>query len=266
MSKIMIFRNDDVRESLDDSLIAVTNIFTSNNIPITHAVEPANVSNKVVEWILKEKSKFPRLIEITQHGYDHKIKNKIIKGEFGGQRTYEEQYDDISKGKELMNKYFGDLWFEGINFPFGVYNPDTIKAVNNVGYKVLNSYNRSHWTRQLFYKFGHLLNKGYLFNKHISWNLDFYPGTNVFEIDANVSFIKKYHNEETSSDMFSLEELIQNISNYKNNKVISTLLHHRYHCNKEKLELIQKFIDKAEEQNFIFLSSEEVYKQFSSQK
>lgn len=259
----MIFRNDDVRDTLDSALLNVTRIFINHSIPITFAIEPANVSKEVVDWLLFQKRSFPKLIEITQHGYDHTIKNKVVKGEFGGQRSFGEQYEDILKGKELMNKYFGNEWFESINFPFGVYNPETLKAANKVGYKVFNSYNRSHWTHQLFYKFGHLLNKGFLFNKHVSWNLDYYPGINIFEIDANISFIRQYFDEETSSEMYSLNELIKKALDYKNKRVTSVLLHHRYHDNELKLNLIEEFINWAKEINYEFLSSKEVYEKFS---
>ena len=263
MAKYMIFRNDDVRQTLDDTLIELTDIFINNEIPLTLAVEPANITKEVVEWLLKIKKQYPNLIEIMQHGYEHKIKSGLKKGEFGGNRTYEEQYNEIKKGKEIMDAYFGNLWFHAINFPYGVYNPATIKAVNDVGYKVINSHYNSKPSRKIFYKVGHLLNKGYLFDKHISWNLDFYPNTNLFEIDANISFISKYIDEGTTCTMFTLEELIEKTKTYMHNKVISILFHHRYHNTKDKMNLIKDYIEWTKQQNFQYLTSEQVYNKFS---
>lgn len=85
MGNIFFFRNDDLRNKLDDSLIKITDLFIKYNIPITHSVEPANVSEEVVKWLVDVKKKYPDLIEIMQHGYEHKIKNNFKKGEFGGQ-------------------------------------------------------------------------------------------------------------------------------------------------------------------------------------
>ena len=198
---ILFFRNDDVRDTLDSSLVKITELFIQHNIPITHAVEPANISPGVIKWLIETKQKSPDLIEIMQHGYDHQIKNSQKKGEFGGQRTYSEQYHEISMGKELMNQYFSDLWFQAFNFPFAPYNAAAIKALNDCGFKVLNSHFNRKSSRQIFYFFGHLLNKGYWFDHHVSWNLNRYPNTNLFEIDMNISFIKKYLNDKTECEM-----------------------------------------------------------------
>ena len=86
---LVFFRNDDVRDSLDKSLIDLTSIFIGEDVPINHVVEPANVSPEVVAWIKEKKKEWPKLIEIGQHGFDHKLKavkkilGKIRKGEFG---------------------------------------------------------------------------------------------------------------------------------------------------------------------------------------
>lgn len=260
---ILFFRNDDVRGALDNSLVQITDLFIKHRIPITHAVEPANVTPEVVEWLLSVKQTNPDLIEIMQHGYDHSIKNKQQKGEFGGQRTYEEQYDDIKRGKELMNRYFGSQWFECFNFPYAPYNLAAIKAVNDVGFKVLNSHYNSGLSRQIFYFAGHLLHKGYLLNHHVSWNLKNYPGTSLFEVDMNVSFIKKYLNEQAGSIMLTLEELIERTREYVRQRTIGVLLHHRYHDAPEKIDLVDQYLDWCRTQPFEFKTIEAVYEKFS---
>ena len=77
---IFFFRNDDVRDNLDQSLIELTDIFIKNQIPITHAVEPANITQAVIDWLLEVKQSYPEIISIMQHGYDHTVKNKHKKG------------------------------------------------------------------------------------------------------------------------------------------------------------------------------------------
>ena len=87
MKTYVYFRNDDVN-SLDRELIEITDFFLSQDIPIIHAVEPANVNMDTIDWLNDVKDKKPELIEIMQHGYDHK-KRSI--GEFGGNRAYNDQ-------------------------------------------------------------------------------------------------------------------------------------------------------------------------------
>lgn len=263
MAGIMTFRNDDVRGTIDKELVEMVDIFTGNEVPLTLAVEPANLSQEVVDWLIEIKNKFPKYIELMQHGYDHTVKNTIRTGEFGGQRTYEEQFEEIKKGKQLMDNYFGDLWFHAFNYPFGEYNPAAMKAANDCGFKVVYSHFNARLSRRIFYKVGHILNKGYLFDKHISWNLDYYPGTNLFEIDANISFIKKYLDEETASEMFTLDELIQKTKMYLNYPIVSLLAHHRYHNSPEKMKTFQQYIDWTRQFNFEYMTSENIYKKFT---
>ena len=261
---IMFFRNDDVRSTLDNSLIAVTDLFIKHGIPITHAVEPANLTPEVIHWLLKIKESNPHIVEIMQHGYDHTIKNKQRKGEFGGQRSYQEQFADISAGKELMNKHFGDKWFECFNFPYAPYNPAAIQAVNDLGFKVFNSHCGIKFSRKLFYFVGHLLKKGYFLDHHVSWNLHKYPGTNLFELDMSFGFITKYLNEQTDSVIRSLDNMIETTHAYSKMKTIGVLLHHRYHDTNEKIKLVDDYLTWCKTQDFKFSTMENVYRIFKT--
>ena len=264
MRNILFFRNDDVRASLDDSLIKITNLFIDSGIPITHAVEPANITEEVAGWLKEVKDKYPGLIGIMQHGYDHKIKNKMKKGEFGGQRTYQEQFADINNGKELMNKWFGDKWFPAFNFPYAPYNPEAMKAVDDCGYLVINSHFNSKFNRKVFYLIGHSLNRGFLFNHHVSWNLNRYPGTKLFEIDMNLSFISKYFNEQYDCEMLSIDEMISETQKYMKYKTIGVLLHHRYHNTDQKIKLVEDYLKWCKtNSNFEYKSIEDIYHTFN---
>ena len=53
---VFYLRNDDIN-ILDEELINVSRRCTDENVPITHAVEPANVTDDAVAWLLKEKQK-----------------------------------------------------------------------------------------------------------------------------------------------------------------------------------------------------------------
>ena len=264
MKNIFFFRNDDVRNILDESLVELTMLFISHEIPITHAVEPANISKEVVKWLISVKKQFPSLIDIMQHGYDHTVKNKTRKGEFGGQRSYEEQFIEIKKGKEIMDDWFGDLWFPAFNFPYAPYNPEAIKAVNDCGFKVLNSHFNAGLSRRIFYKIGHALKKGYLLNHHVSWNLNYYPNTRLFEIDVNTGFIKKYYNELYDCEMLNLPELKNETYQYLKYKTVGVLLHHRYHNNEDKIKLVNEYLKWCKSNPYFeFWSLKNIYEKFS---
>ncbi|MCK4709714.1 MAG: DUF2334 domain-containing protein [Gammaproteobacteria bacterium] len=260
MSKEYFFRNDDIRDTLDESLVTIQDLFIERKVPMVHAVEPANVTTDVIAWLLEMQSKHPDLFSLMQHGYDHTIKNNEKKGEFGGQRGYEEQYQDIKKGKELMNKHFNECWFEAFNFPYAPYNSAAINALEKVGFKVLNSHYNAEWKRQVFYRIGHLLRKGMLFGRHVSWNLDYYPGTSMREISMNITFIKKYHNEQTDCDFFTYDELCKKIDTYIETPYpIGLLLHHRYHVTQDSIDLIARIFDYLEQRGVKPVSMEQIY-------
>lgn len=256
----LVFRNDDVRGCLDESLVQITELFLCRGLPITHAVEPANLSAKVSGWLLDMKRQHPNLIEIMQHGYDHRVKNRHQKGEFGGQRSYNEQFRDICAGKRLMDQYFGDQWFWCFNFPYGPYNPAAIRALDDLGYLVLNSHYNAALSRRLFYWIGHLLRRGYLLGHHVSWHLQRYPGTSLFEIDMCVSFIRRYLDEQTACEFLSLDELKREMGMYRHLPVVGVLLHHRYHDRPAKIALVERFLDWAVAEGFQFQSFETVYR------
>lgn len=264
MSSEYFFRNDDIRGMLDDSLVEIQELFNRRGVPIAHAVEPANVTPEVVEWLLEQKKEHPELLTLMQHGYDHTIKNNKKKGEFGGQRGYEEQYEDIRRGKEMMKQYFDGHWFEAFNFPYAPYNQKAIQALEKVGYKVLNSHCNVEWKRQVFYAIGHLLRKGMLFDHHVSWNLQKYPGTSMYEISMNITFIKKYHDEQVNCDFFTFDELCNKIDQYLPTKYpVGLLLHHRYHTTPESIELIESVFNYLESRGARPISMETIYQRLT---
>ena len=44
---------------------------------------------------------------------------------------------DIKKGKDLMDDYFGNLWFPAMTFPYGSYNTPALQALNELDFKKL---------------------------------------------------------------------------------------------------------------------------------
>lgn len=270
MNKYIFFRNDDVRESLDVSLIEITKLCIQNKIPISHTVEPANVSKEVIEWLLKMKSNYPALIEIVQHGYSHelnytnKIGGKLKKGEFGGDRTYNEQYQEIKKGKDKLDQCFGKNWFSLFTFPYGARNDATLKAVSDAGFKVVNGSFGVTFKHKILYFIGRFLQKEMLWGRKISYNLRHRKKLNLFQIDTSISVIKKYINEDTEAIFYSLDELKNKTIEYlKNSPTVGIVLHHRYHNTSAKIKLMEDYIQWLKTlPGVVFVTQEFIYQKF----
>ena len=241
MSIYVYFRNDDVN-SLDFELMELTRVFLEEGVPITHAVEPANVKDDTVGWLLSVRSHHPHLIGIMQHGYDHRKRDL---GEFGGRRTYADQYRDLRNGKMIMQQAFGENLLNAINFPFGPFNPDTVRAIDDLGFEVMSSHFNYRLSRRLFYALSRVLDRGQLLGKYASRHMSYYPGTRLYVIDMCISFIRSYQGPygSRSCEFMGLEALLREFSRFRRyTDVVGFLLHHRYHGSRESLQLVRQVI------------------------
>ena len=100
----VFFRNDDV-DDFQPGLEGVTNSFIDRRLPLSHGVVPYLVSDKTVSWLSGLAGSG---IEVIQHGFAHK---KFDKGEFGGNRSFESQWQDMSQGKKILEERFGEQFF-----------------------------------------------------------------------------------------------------------------------------------------------------------
>lgn len=262
---IIFFRNDDVRGTLDKSLTEMTEIFINHHIPLIHAVEPANVSSEVADYLLLKIADYPGIVELMQHGYDHSIKNNERKGEFGGQRGYDEQFKEIKAGKDLMDKNFGKNWFPAFNFPFGPYNLAAMQAVADTGIKMVNGSSGIDFKRKLFYMTAHLLRKEMFLGYRVPYNLKRRPITKLFQVDMSVGFIDKYYDEESDCKMMTLDEMKNETMRFMHCKTIGVLMHHRYHNTAERIKLIEDYLVWLKTlPNIEFSNLEGIYNKYAS--
>jgi peptidoglycan/xylan/chitin deacetylase (PgdA/CDA1 family) len=227
--KSIFFRNDDVRGTLDQSLIDLTMLCIEHKVPISHAVEPSNITPEVTEWLIGVKKQFPDFIEIIQHGYNHNLTNPAQKMEFGGDRGYQEQYDDIQKGKEIMDRTFGNLWDPIFTFPYGTYNEHTLRAVDDLGYKAISSKIKFTYKGRIKNRLGRLLGKDMLLGKNINYHPEVRNRYKFREISVSANLIKRYTGESTA-DHFSHSEIMEQIRiSGLHTNIIGVLFHHRFH-------------------------------------
>jgi len=258
----VLFRNDDVN-TLTPQLVGLTEIFIRRGIPVTHAIEPGNVTEETANWLKDVKKNHPGLLEIAQHGWNHTLYKK---GEFDGSRSYEQQFNDLKRGKEKLESIFGDNFFPMITIPFGVYNQHTIKACDTLGYKVICRHYNYRISRRLFYRIGQIFGNPQLFGRHVSYHLNHCPGTQMFEIDSAISFIKKYYSHHTNKcEMFSAGEIIRAFQQFlKHTPVIVFLLHHRFHHQNHQIHLVEDVVDELQKRRDVwFASYSATYKEYA---
>lgn len=237
---LLFFRNDDVRNVLDESLINLTELCLRNKVPISHAVEPANVSMEVIKWLIDQKKLHPELIEIIQHGYNHNLLNPNLKMEFGGSRGFEDQLNDLIKGKDLMDQHFGKLWSPIFSFPYGTYNQHTLKAINKLGYHAISSKISFSFTVRIKNLVGKFLKIETILGKKVNYHPKKRNSYNFKEISVSVNLIKGYKNY-SIADHYSLDEIKNQINSAtKHTHIIGVLFHHRFHS--DQMELIEELI------------------------
>lgn len=249
-NKYIFLRNDDVRDSLDKELVDLTNICIKNNVPISHAVEPANVGVEVVEWLKKIKSEHPEKIEIIQHGYDHNKNNPNQKYEFGHKRTYIDQLNSIREGKNIMNFHFGSLWTPVFTFPYGTFNAETLKALQREEYKAISSKIEFTAVNQLKNFIGKSLKMDFILGKKINYHPKMRRNYGLQELSVSANLIKSYQNS-NSATHYSIEEVEQqvyNASRYTN--VVGILFHHRFHT--DYIKSVEYLIERLKSKGYIF--------------
>jgi hypothetical protein len=247
---VIFFRNDDVRNSLDNSLIEMTELFILNKVPISHAVEPANVSQEVVNWLIMKKKEHPDLVEIIQHGFNHNIDNPGLKMEFGGKRGFEDQLFDIRQGVELMNTYFTNLWTPVFTFPYGTFNRYSLEALAACHYKVLSSKIKFSGKARI----KNLLGRTFGIDEFRGKKINYHPGLRknygFREISVSVNLIRKYTGSKTAIH-YDYENIINQITlAARHTNIIGILLHHRFHEN--EMQLISGLIQYLRQNNFAF--------------
>lgn len=244
----VFFRNDDVRESLDDNLVYLTEKLVSEGFSISHAVEPANVSREVVEWLLAIKTAYPSRVEILQHGYEHRIKTKSpYRGEFGENRTYEEQLDEIRKGMALMSAHFAECWTRIFSFPYGAYDHNTLKALEKCGFKMISTGVRLSLKRRILNCVGHMLKVSRFMGYNIVYFSEKKPDYAIYEFPVILNNTKRQTGPDAGIQLThrELKGAWERVPRWCRTRGI--LCHHRFNSRKDIEQLLAFFKELKDE-------------------
>lgn len=192
MSLLAFIRNDDVRSTLDDSLVRLTERLVEEGFPVSHAVEPVNVSPPVVEWLLRVRQAYPDRLEVIQHGYDHRLKTRPpVRGEFGGGRPPVEQKVEIEAGRRIMDERFGPAWTRAFSFPYGAYDLNTLRALDEAGFEMVSTGCAWGFRRRLLNAAGSLFRVRRFGRRMVHYPGRRIPGFALYEYPVVVNYTRK---------------------------------------------------------------------------
>lgn len=256
----VFFRNDDVNH-MEPGLVEITQLLVEQGATIAHAVEPANLSPEVRDWLLGLQG---QNVEIIQHGYAH-IRHDL--GEFGGRRPEADQRRDLEAGLQIMRHAFGDAFQPVMSFPYGHYNEHTIRVLDDLGYSVLSSHVRHQFKRRVFYALGRGIGRGRWLGRHVSHHLRRYPGSRLFEISVGMSPIRKYlHGPGSTTCEFHSAADLERIFAIcrRQTPVVGVVLHHRFHDSPASLDRLAAFVTMLRTDPSVdFTSISEVHRSFA---
>jgi len=212
--KYIFFRDDDVA-CLNNKLKRLMDIFMSHKIPIHFSLIPNKLTERCRYFLIEKIKIYKNLIEIGQHGFSHKnyslSTDKFNKYEFGAERPYKKQNQDIVKGKKILQNFF-EKKMNIFTPPWHGFDRNTLCILAKEGFSAISA--------------GH---------KNIHFNVD----SNLRYIPVDIDFNKRKHNGEWFTMKNS--ETIKKINRIKKPGV-GILLHHNAFNDEDDFNRLDEFL------------------------
>ncbi|MCB0265534.1 MAG: DUF2334 domain-containing protein [Calditrichaeota bacterium] len=133
------FRDDDAGWRTD-RLQALLKLFDRYHLPIDLAVIPTALDASTINFLKAAKATAPQRIGLHQHGYLHQnYQSEGRNCEFGSDRSLDAQFEDISRGKALLEDIFGRNALDAIfTPPWNRCKSDTAKVLQLLNFEALS--------------------------------------------------------------------------------------------------------------------------------
>lgn len=134
----VFFRDDDVDED-EPTLHQLLECFIRCDVPINLEVIPGRLTISSIGLLNQCQRYQPGLIELDQHGWQH-VNHEPTgrKCEFGSSRSYDQQYEDIARGRKMLESAFGAAFSPVFTPPWNRCTPDTFRVLDELGFQVLS--------------------------------------------------------------------------------------------------------------------------------
>lgn len=134
-----LFLRDDDIDSDEDTLRTLWDVTLSRGIPLNLEVIPGNLTPSTIRFLKNLKRINPSLIELDQHGWRHtNHEQEGRKCEFGASRNFEEQLQDIARGKTFLEDALAERFFPVFTPPWNRGTADTFRVLDELGFLVLS--------------------------------------------------------------------------------------------------------------------------------
>ena len=250
MKRTYVFFRDDDIGPLTEELMSFVGIFLDKKIPVNYQIIPERLTQETAGWLVEIKKKYPDLIHLNQHGYCHALYdsdgNMVSIEEFGNSVGLNEQYENIMKGRTILENSLGSLFSPVFTPPGNKYNASTIKALEMLGYSVNSASSYFYFSARLFYFIGRMLKKIYL-GHAVSHHGKKYPGYDIVELSINIDVDMRL-NRNGESTVAGIDQLLREFRKAKKYyPVIGIMLHHHTYKNEAKFNTLKDFIHNIKE-------------------
>jgi peptidoglycan/xylan/chitin deacetylase (PgdA/CDA1 family) len=130
----LIIRLDDVRD-LSPRLEAVWRVLERHGMPVHLGAIPADVDDGTAQRLRERAARSTSRVSVQQHGHRHVNHGTDRKRfEFGETRSEAQQREDLSAGRDALQRYFGER-FDGVFVPpWDRCDATTMAILANLGY------------------------------------------------------------------------------------------------------------------------------------
>jgi hypothetical protein len=141
MPRSYIFLRDDDVTTSDPVFLELSDHLHRGRLPVVYGVIPALVSARTSAFLKGLKKADPDRLDIVQHGLSHRnwARAEEPKYEFGPRRPYLAQLRDISRGRRMMQRYFGCYLTPGFIPPYHGHDHNTLKAVETLAIPIFSA-------------------------------------------------------------------------------------------------------------------------------
>lgn len=146
-------------------------LFVAAKIPVSYQIIPERFTTDCAEYLLGVEADHPNLIEFGQHGLRHSMTlgSKVLKREFGPERSLADQRKDIAQGKAILTRMLGrDITL--FTPPQHKFDRNTLLALDQSGHRILSAAYYPTRHHQLIYAIGRRLGLTSLRHHGISYH------------------------------------------------------------------------------------------------
>jgi len=138
--EINIFLRDDDIDDDEETLRQLLDITFARVVPVNLEVIPATLSDDGVRLLRDYKGFDGNLVELHQHGWQH-VNHETVgkKCEFGAARGFDDQLQDIARGKARMEELLEERFFPAFTPPWNRCTDDTLRVLDQLGFQVFSA-------------------------------------------------------------------------------------------------------------------------------